>query len=153
MTVNGSALALPGPAINKEEMQAMLEIGMKHRVETVVRAENTAAKAGSGNLMVFGTPYMVALMENAALSLMASTLPEGKGTVGTSIQITHSAPTPVGMKVWAEAEVTHISANGKMVDFQVRAYDEAGLIGEGTHQRAIIDNERFLAKANGKLAK
>ena len=96
---------------------------------------------------------MVALMENAALSLMASTLPEGKGTVGTSIQITHSAPTPVGMKVWAEAEVTHISANGKMVDFQVRAYDEAGLIGEGTHQRAIIDNERFLAKANGKLAK
>ena len=134
-------------------MQAMLEIGMKHRVETVVRAENTAAKAGSGNLMVFGTPYMVALMENAALSLMASTLPEGKGTVGTSIQITHSAPTPVGMKVWAEAEVTHISANGKMVDFQVRAYDEAGLIGEGTHQRAIIDNERFLAKANGKLAK
>lgn len=131
----------------------MLEIGMKHRVETVVRAENTAAKAGSGNLMVFGTPYMVALMENAALSLMASTLPEGKGTVGTSIQITHSAPTPVGMKVWAEAEVTHISANGKMVDFQVRAYDEAGLIGEGTHQRAIIDNERFLAKANGKLAK
>lgn len=134
-------------------MQAMLEIGMKHRVETVVRAENTAAKAGSGNLMVFGTPYMVALMENAALSLMASTLPEGKGTVGTSIQITHSAPTPVGMKVWAEAEVTHISANGKMVDFQVRAYDEAGLIGEGTHQRAIIDNERFLAKANEKLAK
>ena len=131
----------------------MLEIGMKHRVETVVRAENTAAKAGSGNLMVFGTPYMVALMENAALSLMASTLPEGKGTVGTSIQITHSAPTPVGMKVWAEAEVTHISANGKMVDFQVRAYDEAGLIGEGTHQRAIIDNERFLAKANGKPAK
>lgn len=131
----------------------MLEIGMKHRVETVVCAENTAAKAGSGNLMVFGTPYMVALMENAALSLMASTLPEGKGTVGTSIQITHSAPTPVGMKVWAEAEVTHISANGKMVDFQVRAYDEAGLIGEGTHQRAIIDNERFLAKANGKLAK
>ena len=131
----------------------MLEIGMKHRAETVVSAENTAAKAGSGNLMVFGTPYMVALMENAALSLMASTLPEGKATVGTSIQITHSAPTPVGMKVWAEAEVTHISANGKMVDFQVRAYDEAGLIGEGTHQRAIIDNERFLAKANGKLAK
>ena len=131
----------------------MLEIGMKHRAEIVVSAENTAAKAGSGNLMVFGTPYMVALMENAALSLMASTLPEGKGTVGTSIQITHSAPTPVGMKVWAEAEVTHISANGKMVDFQVRAYDEAGLIGEGTHQRAIIDNERFLAKANGKLAK
>lgn len=129
----------------------MLDIGMKHSVETVVSEENTAAKAGSGSLMVFGTPYMVALMENAALTLMAATLPEGKGTVGTAMNITHSAPTPVGMKVRAEAEVTGISANGKIVDFKVSAYDEVGLIGEGTHQRAIIDNERFMAKANGKL--
>ena len=131
----------------------MLDIGMKHSVETVVNEENTAAKAGSGSLMVFGTPYMVALMENAALTLMAATLPEGKGTVGTAMNITHSAPTPVGMKVRAEAEVTGISANGKIVDFKVSAYDEVGLIGEGTHQRAIIDNERFMAKANGKLNK
>ena len=131
----------------------MLDIGMKHSVETVVNEENTAAKAGSGSLMVFGTPYMVALMENAALTLMAATLPEGKGTVGTAMNITHSAPTPVGMKVRAEAEVTNISANGKIVDFKVSAYDEVGLIGEGTHQRAIIDNERFMAKANGKLNK
>ena len=130
----------------------MVEIGMKHCVETVVSAENTAAKAGSGTLMVFGTPYMAALIENAALNLMAATLPEGKGTVGTALNITHIAPTPVGMKVRAEVEVTNISANGKMVDFKVAAYDEVGLIGEGTHQRAVIDNERFMAKANAKHA-
>ncbi len=131
----------------------MLEIGMKHSVETMVTEENTAAKAGSGSLMVFGTPYMAALMENAALTLMDATLPAGKGTVGTALNISHSAPTPVGMKVRAEAEVTNISANGKIIDFKVSAYDEVGLIGEGTHQRAIIDNERFMTKANGKLNK
>ena len=131
----------------------MLEIGMKHTAETVVNTENTAAKAGSGALQVFGTPYMVALMENAALTLMAAALPEGKGSVGTALNITHSAPTPVGMKVRAEAEITNISANGKIVDFKVTAYDEAGLIGEGSHQRAVIDNARFMDKANGKLVK
>ena len=131
----------------------MLEIGMKHSVETMVTEENTAAKAGSGSLMVFGTPYMAALMENAALTLMDATLPAGKGTVGTALNISHSAPTPVGMKVRAEAEVTNISANGKIIDFKVSAYDEVGLIGEGTHQRAIIDNERFMTKANGQLNK
>ena len=129
----------------------MLEIGMRHAVEMTVTDEVTAAKAGSGALMVFGTPYMVALMENAALTLMAPHLPAGKGSVGTAMNITHSAPTPVGMKVRAEAEVVNLSANGKIVDFKVAAYDECGLIGEGTHQRAVIDNERFMAKANGKL--
>ena len=129
----------------------MLDIGMKHSVQTMVTAENTAAKAGSGTLQVFGTPFMVALMENAALTLVAATLPAGKGTVGIAMNVSHTAPTPVGMMVRAEAEVTNISANGKIIDFKVTAYDEAGIIGEGTHQRAIIDNERFMAKANGKL--
>ena len=128
----------------------ILEIGMKHTVETLVTPENTAAKAGSGNLQVFGTPVMVALMENAPLTLMAATLPEGKGTVGTAMNTTHISPTPVGMRVYAEAEVINISANGKMVDFKVSAYDEMGLIGEGTHQRAVIDNDRFMEKANRK---
>ena len=89
----------------------ILEIGMKHTAETLVTAENTAAKAGSGSLQVFGTPFMVALMENAALTLMAATLPEGKGTVGTAMNTTHISPTPVGMKVYSEEEVINISAN------------------------------------------
>ena len=130
-----------------------LEIGMKYRVDSVVTDEFTAAKAGSGTLMVYGTPYMAALIENAALTLLAATLPDGKGSVGTALNISHVSPTPVGMKVYAEAEVTNISANGKIIDFMVSAYDECGLIGEGTHQRAIIDNERFMTKANGKLNK
>ena len=111
----------------------ILEIGMKHTVETLVTPENTAAKADSCNL-----------------TLMAATLPEGKGTVGTAMNTTHISPTPVGMRVYAEAEVINISANGKMVDFKVSAYDEMGLIGEGTHQRAVIDNDRFMEKANRK---
>ena len=131
----------------------MIEIGMKSTATTTVTTENTAAKAGSGALMVFGTPFMAALMENAALMLMAPHLPVGKGSVGTALNISHVSPTPLGMKVRAEAEVTGISANGKIVDFKVSAYDETGLIGEGTHQRAVIDNERFMSKANGKLAK
>lgn len=131
----------------------MMEIGMKNSVETIVNEEITAAKAGSGALMVYGTPYMVALMENAALGLMAKYLPEGKGSVGTALNITHSAPTPVGMKVRADAEIIAISANGKIIDFKVAAYDEVGLIGEGTHQRAVIDNERFMEKVTSKLKK
>ena len=80
-------------------------------------------------------------------------LPEGKGTVGVDIASSHLAPTPVGMKITATAEVTGVSANGKMITFKVSASDEEGLIGEGTHTRAVIDNARFLQKCNDKLAK
>lgn len=80
-------------------------------------------------------------------------LPEGKGTVGVNISSSHLAPTPVGMKVTATAEVTDISANGKMITFKVTASDAEGLIGEGIHTRAVIDNARFLQKCNEKLAR
>ena len=78
-------------------------------------------------------------------------LEEGQGSVGTLLNISHESPTPVGMRVRAEAEITAV--NGKMVDFKVTAYDEVGLIGQGTHQRAIIISDRFLAKCNAKLSK
>ena len=80
-------------------------------------------------------------------------LPEGKGTVGVDIASSHLAPTPVGMKITATAEVTGVSANGKLITFKVSASDEEGLIGEGTHTRAVIDNARFLQKCNDKLAR
>ena len=86
----------------------------------------------------------------AAMLCVQPELPEGKGTVGVEITSSHVAPTPVGMKVRATAEVTHISENGKLIDFKVTAFDEEGLIGEGTHRRAIISNERFLQKCNDK---
>lgn len=131
----------------------MIEIGMTHTVEKTVTPDMTAKAVGSGGLEVFGTPYMLGLMECAAMRCVQPELPEGKGTVGVDISSTHLAPTPVGMKVTATAQVTAISANGKMITFKVTASDAEGLIGEGTHTRAIIDNARFLQKCNEKLAR
>ncbi|MBE6989492.1 MAG: dihydrolipoamide acyltransferase [Ruminococcaceae bacterium] len=129
----------------------MIEIGMSYAVENTVTQDMTAESLGSGALPVFGTPYMLALMENAALLCIQPELPEGKGSVGVEISSSHTAPTPVGMRVRATAEVTEISASGKLVTFRVTACDECGPIGEGTHVRAIISNERFLQKCNDKL--
>ena len=94
---------------------------------------------------------MAAMMENAAMTCLQSFLEDKQGSVGTRLEITHDAPTPVGMKVWAEAEITAVSENGKMVEFAVKAWDERGPIGQGTHTRAIINNQRFLLKCNAKL--
>ena len=91
------------------------------------------------------------MMECAALTCLQHFLEDGQGSVGTHLDISHEAPTPVGMKVKAMAEITNVSENGKMVDFVVKAWDEKGLIGQGTHTRAVINNERFLNKCNAKL--
>ena len=131
----------------------MIKIGMTHTVEKTVTPDMTAKAVGSGGLEVFGTPYMLGLMECAAMWCVQNELPEGKGTVGVNISSSHLAPTPVGMKVTAAAEVTDVSANGKMITFKVTASDEEGLIGEGTHTRAVIDNARFLQKCNDKLSR
>ena len=129
----------------------MILIGTKCQLEQTVTQDLTAAAVGSGALPVFGTPFMTAMMENAALTAMQTFLDEGQGSVGTHLDIHHDAPTPIGMKVWAEAEITGVSENGKMVDFQVTAWDEKGPIGKGVHTRAIINSQRFLDKCNGKL--
>ena len=128
-----------------------LEIGDTFEVTGVVTRENTAESLGSGALPVFGTPYLAAMMENAAYTLMQHSLPEGRTSVGTRLDISHVSPSPVGMRVRAAARVAAISENGKIVDFEVKAYDEAGLIGEGTHQRAVVNIERFMSKCRGKL--
>lgn len=124
-------------------------VGMKARMETVVTEENTALAAGSGMLPVFATPWMCALMEKAAWSAIAPALNEGESTVGTKLNISHVSATPVGMKVWAESEVTAV--DGKRIELHVAAYDEKGLIGEGSHERFIVTNDRFLSKAARKL--
>ena len=129
----------------------MITIGMTHEIEKVVTADMTAKAVGSGGLEIFGTPFMMGMMECAAMWCIQRSLPEGKGTVGVEIQSNHLSPTPVGMRVRATAEVTAVSENGKMVTFKVAAYDEEGLIGEGSHTRAIISNERFLQKCKEKL--
>ena len=129
----------------------MILIGTKCQLEQTVTEELTAAAVGSGALPVFGTPFMAAMMENAAMTCLQNFLEEGHGSVGTHLDISHDAPTPIGMKVWAEAEIVSVSENGKMVDFAVKAWDEKGPIGSGTPTRAIIKNDKFLAKCNAKL--
>ena len=126
-----------------------IEVGMKGRAEDVVREENTAQAVGSGTLPVFATPAMTALMEKAAWTSLAPYLEEGESTVGTKLEITHDSATPLGLKVWAESEVTAVE--GKRIVFHVSAYDEKCLIGQGTHERFLITNDRFLAKAGRKL--
>ena len=101
-----------------------IEIGMKGRAETLVAPDNTAQAAGSGLLPVFATPWMAALMENAAVQAVQGALSPEEGTVGTRLDVTHDAATPVGMKVWAEAEVTAVE--GRKLTFSVSAFDEAG---------------------------
>ena len=129
----------------------MILIGTKCQLEQTVTQELTAAAVGSGALPVFGTPFMAAMMENAALTVLQNFLEEDQGSVGTHLNIHHDAPTPIGMRVWAEAEITGVSENGKMVDFKVSAWDERGPVGGGTHTRAIINSQRFLDKCNKKL--
>lgn len=128
-----------------------MEIGIKGRVETVVNDGNTAKFVGSGALDVFATPNMIGLMEQAAQASVAPYLEEGQGTVGTRIEVSHDAATPLGMKVWAESELIEIDR--RRLVFEVKAYDEAGLIGQGRHERFIIQNEKFLAKVNAKAGK
>lgn len=124
-------------------------VGMKVRVEDIVTDQNTAICAGSGTLPVFATPFMCALMEKAAWMAIAPGLNEGDSSVGTKLNISHLSATPVGLKVWAESEVTAV--DGKRIEFKVTAGDEKGLIGEGTHERFIVTDERFLAKTAKKL--
>ena len=121
-----------------------IQPGIKGFAEMVVAFEHTAAAVGSGLVPVFSTPSMIALMENSAVNALAPYLPEGEGSVGTFLNVTHDAATPIGMKVRAECELT--SADGKALTFTVTAYDEKGAIGRGTHGRFIINTEKFLAK-------
>ena len=125
-----------------------IEVGRKGRAETVVSQENTAQAMGSGLVPVFATPYMIALMEGAAVAAVQSQLAPDEGTVGTRLDVTHDAATPIGRKVWAEAEVTAVE--GRKLTFAVTAYDEAEQIGKGTHERFIIKPEKFLARVPAK---
>ena len=124
-------------------------VGLKGRAEAVVNDSNTAQAACSGALPVFGTPFMCALMEEAAWKSIAPHLEPGQSTVGTRLNVSHDSATPVGMKVWAESEVTEV--DGKRLILTVAAFDERGPIGRGTHERFIVTDERFLAKTARKL--
>ena len=126
-----------------------IEIGVKGFAEALVEQEDTAKVVGSGDLLVYATPCMVALMEGAACESIAPLLAEGESSVGTLMHVSHSSATPVGMEVRAESTVTAVE--GRKVCFEIVAYDEAGEIGRATHERFIIKVERFLEKTYDKL--
>ncbi|MBR7123217.1 MAG: thioesterase family protein [Oscillospiraceae bacterium] len=126
-----------------------ITIGMKGNVSTSVEREDTALEVGSGTLLVYATPCMVALMEGAACEAIAGALNDDKTSVGIELNVSHLSATPVGLSARAEAEVTNVEGN--IISFQLVAYDEKGKIGEGTHKRAIVPIQRFLDKAYSKL--
>ena len=122
----------------------MIEVGLKHVSELTVTDAFTAIKAGSGDMPVLATPMMMALMENAAMLAVKDELPAGSTTVGGHIESSHLKPTPTGVVVRAEAEVTKV--DGRKIEFRVAAYAGETLLGEGTHLRFIVDREKFMSK-------
>jgi fluoroacetyl-CoA thioesterase len=121
---------------------------MKGKAETIVTEELTARHLGSGSLLVYATPAMIALMEKAALSAVEDSLEEGFTTVGTRIEATHEAATPLGLRVWAEAKLC--SQEGRVYEFEITAYDDRGIIGKAFHQRVAVKAARFQEKADLK---
>ncbi|HBL83825.1 MAG: thioesterase [Clostridiales bacterium GWF2_38_85] len=126
----------------------MLETGLKYTLTDTVTPDKTAKAVGSGGLEVFATPAMLALMEKTSAALAQPHLAEGEGTVGTLVDITHISATPLGMQVSCESELIEIDR--KRLVFRVTASDERGKIGEGAHERFIINNNCFMAKVNSK---
>ena len=128
----------------------MLQLGIKGKQELLVTDKDTAKAVGSGGLNVFATPAMIALAEKTALQSILAYLSEGESTVGTKLDISHIAATPVGMKVSCETELIEIDRR-KLV-FSVNVYDEVEKIGEGIHERFIVNDEKFMTKAESKIS-
>lgn len=122
----------------------MIETGQKHTSEIIVKDSLSAENVGSGDMPVLATPMMMALMENAAMLAVKDSLEEGMTTVGGHIESSHLAPTKIGEKVMATAEVTKV--DGKKIFFKLSAYCGKTLLGEGTHLRFIVDRQKFLAR-------
>ncbi len=126
----------------------MVEIGIKGRLEETVTPEMSAARVGSGLVDVLATPMMISLVEKTCNESVLPYLDEGQGTVGTLVNVAHSAATPIGMRVWCESELVEVDR--RRLVFKVKAFDECGPIGEGTHERFIIDTAKFIEKVRTK---
>jgi len=126
----------------------MIETGIKGHKEQIVTPEMSAARVGSGLVDVFATPMLVALVEQTCYESVLPHLDEGQGTVGTLVNVSHLSATPIGKRVWCESELTEVDR--RRLVFSVKAYDEVGLIGEGTHERFIIDTAQFMDKLKAK---
>ena len=125
-----------------------LKTGMVGEARARVTEDNTAVKFGSGKVNVFGTPAMIALMEEASIKAVDNMLPEQYATVGIDLKVRHMAATPIGMNVTASAKLVNI--DGRKLTFKVEAFDEKEKIGEGDHFRYIIELDKFIARAESK---
>ncbi|WP_301966191.1 ADP-ribosylglycohydrolase family protein [uncultured Desulfovibrio sp.] len=134
-------------ATGRDIMETMPKAGLAGQWETTVEEGMLAAQVGSGEVRVLATPMMIMGMERAAMEAVRPCLREGMTSVGTRVDISHTAPTPCGMKVRFEAKLTAVSANGRGLTFAVAAYDESGPIGEGIHERVVVDREKFQSRA------
>ena len=121
-----------------------MEKGLTYTSTTTVNGTNTAKTMGSGDMDVFATPALVALMENAAMNAVKDSLPEGSTTVGAMIQTSHLKPSGIGEEVTATATLEEV--NGRKLTFNIIAHDSKGTVGEATHIRYIVDRQRFLSK-------
>lgn len=128
-----------------------MKIGTENKIKMMVTDSKTARAMGSGTLDVFATPAMIALMEQTAAESVDSQLEEGMTSVGTLMNAEHLAATPVGMAVYSESVL--VSAEGRKLAFEIKVYDEAGIIGKAYHERFIVNGERFFEKTLGKLKK
>ena len=126
----------------------MIERGIKGRREQTVTPEMSAARVGSGLVDVFATPMLVALVEQTCYESVLPHIEEGQGTVGTLVNISHVSATPVGKRVWCESELVEVDR--RRLVFSVKAYDDCGLIGEGMHERFVIDTAKFMDKLKSK---
>ena len=129
-------------------MEIIINEGIKGYKEQEVSDKDTAKAYKSGLMEVFATPAMIALMENTAYTSVNDFLPEGFTTVGTLVNVEHTKATPLGAKVWCESVLE--SQEGRKLIFSVTAYDETGIIGQGTHERFIINVEKFMEKLKNK---
>ena len=126
----------------------MIETGIKGHHEQIVTPGMSAARVGSGLVDVFATPMLVALVEQTCYESVLPHLDEGQGTVGTLVNVSHLSATPIGRRVWCDSELTDVDR--RRLVFTIKAYDDAGLIGEGTHERFVIDTAKFMDKLKAK---
>ena len=126
-----------------------LKPGITNKTETIVTKELCANAWGSGGLEVYATPAMIALMENTAWASVEPCMEEGRSTVGTKLDVSHLSASPVGARITCESELVEI--DGRRLVFKVSASDDVGLIGEGMHERFIINTEKFMARTEAKL--
>lgn len=130
---------------------ATLRAGLTREISAVAREEDLASNVGSGLVSVFSTAMMIARMEQASVECVQDCLAPGQTTVGTRVDVRHRASTPVGARVYFRSELTEVWSGGKRLKFRVEAWDEKGLIGDGEHERAIIDKAEFERKTGEKL--